>query len=155
MSVRDVMTTNIVTVKPETPVNEIARLMCQNNVSGVPVVDASGQVVGVITELDMIVRNTRLELPAFIQILDGRIVLETPGHYEKRLRHMLGTHAQDIMTTDVVTVAPDMEVEHLAALMVKRRVNPVPVVENGQLVGIVSRADLIRMMIQSCEEPAA
>jgi CBS domain-containing protein len=149
MKVRDIMTTKIVAVGPETSVNDIARLMCENNVSGVPVVDEANKIVGVITELDMIVRNTRLELPAFVQILDGRIMLETPGHYEKRLRHMLGTHAQDIMTRDVVCLSPDAEVEDVATLMVKRRVNPVPIVENDVLVGIVSRADIIRMMSQA------
>jgi CBS domain-containing protein len=149
MQVRDIMTLMVIFVRPDTPVGEIAQLMYENNVSGVPVLDTAGHIVGVITELDMIVRNTRLELPAFIQILDGRIMLETPGHYEKRLRHMLGTHAQDIMTPDVVTVSPEAQVEEVAELMVKRRVNPVPVVENGALVGIVSRSDIIRMMIQS------
>jgi CBS domain-containing protein len=152
MQIRDIMTANSIVVRPDTTVNEIARLMYENNISGVPVVDEAGSVVGIITELDMIVRNTRLELPAFVQILDGRILLETPAHYEKRLRHMLGTRAQDIMTRDVVTIKPETEVEDVAALMVKRRVNPVPVVENGVLVGIVSRSDIIRMMIQTLAE---
>lgn len=148
MKVRDIMTTEVLTVRPDTPVNDIARLMYENSVSGLPVVDQAGHVVGIITELDMIVRNTRLELPLFVQILDARIMLETPGHYEKRLRHMLGTHAEDIMTSDVVTVSPETEVEELAQLMVRRRINPVPVIEAGALVGVVSRSDIIQMMIQ-------
>ena len=76
----------------------------------------------------------------------ARIPLERPGHYRDRLRHMLGTQAVDIMTEDVVTIGPEAVVQDLAELMVKRRFNPVPVVENRVLVGIVSRADLIRMM---------
>jgi CBS domain-containing protein len=135
-------------------VNDIAKLMHERDIGGVPVVDETSHVVGIVTELDMIVRNTRLEMPAFIQILDGRIPLETPGHYQKRLRHMLGTSAADIMTEKVITISPDAEVEALAELMVKRRLNPVPVVENGVLVGIVSRADLIRMMAHEFEGEA-
>ena len=147
MKVREIMTTDVVTVRPDTPVNDIARLMSDRGVTGIPVVDEAKRVVGIITELDMIVRNMRLEMPAFIQILDlARIPLEMPGHYRGRLQHMLGTRAADIMTKEVVTVGPDDEVEGLAEAMVKRRLNPVPVVENGVLVGIVSRADLIRMM---------
>ena len=146
MKVREIMATDVVTVRRDTSVNDIARLMSERDISGIPVVDDVHHVVGIVTELDMIVRNTRLEMPAFIQILDGRIPLETPGHYRKRLQHMLGTHAADIMTAEVVTIGPDDAVEDLAELMVKRRLNPVPVVENGVLVGIVSRADLIRMM---------
>jgi CBS domain-containing protein len=146
MKVREIMATDVVTVRRDTSVNDIARLLSERDISGVPVVDDAHHVVGIVTELDMIVRNTRLEMPTFIQILDGRIPLETPGHYRKRLQHMLGTHAADIMTAEVVAIGPDDTVEDLAELMVKRRFNPVPVVENGILVGIVSRADLIRMM---------
>jgi CBS domain-containing protein len=146
MKVREIMATDVVTVRRDTSVNDIARLLSERDIGGVPVVDDAHHVVGIVTELDMIVRNTRLEMPTFIQILDGRIPLETPGHYRKRLQHMLGTHAADIMTAEVVAIGPDDTVEDLAELMVKRRFNPVPVVENGILVGIVSRADLIRMM---------
>ena len=155
MQVRDIMTTDVVTVRRDTSVNGIAKLMGERDVSGIPVVDEANHVVGIITELDMIVRNTRLEMPAFLQVLDlGRIPLERPGHYRDRLRHMLGTHAADIMTEAVVTIGPDAEVEALAEMMVKRRLNPVPVVENGVLVGIVSRADLIRMMAREFESEA-
>jgi len=152
MKVREIMTTEVVTVQRDTPVNKIATLMHEHQITGVPVVDDARHVVGIVTELDMIVRNTRLELPAFIQILDlARIPLEMPGHYRNRLRHMLGATAGDMMTEDVVTLSPDAEMQDLADLMVKRRVNPVPVIENRVLVGIVSRADLIRMMAHELE----
>ena len=147
MKVRDIMTGDVVSVRRETSINEIARVMGARDISGVPVVADDGSVVGIVTELDLILRNTRLDMPHFIQILDlGAIPLERPGHYQERLRHMLGTRAEDVMSQDVVTIGPDNSVEELAELMVKRRVNPVPVVDNGQLVGIVSRADLIDMM---------
>ena len=146
MKVREIMTTEVVTAEPETSVNVVAQLMDRGGLSGVPVVDGAGHVVGIVTEVDLIVRNQRLEPPAFFQLLDGRIPLETPGHYKKRLQHMLGTHPRDVMTEKVVSIGPDEEVETLAEVMVKKGANPVPVVENGRLLGIVSRADLIRMM---------
>jgi CBS domain-containing protein len=148
------MTHQAVFVSPDAPVSRIARLMQDKAISGIPVVDEERRVVGMVTDLDLIVRNTRLEPPAFFQLLDGRIPLETPGHYKKRLQHMLGTKARDVMTTDVVTTSPDVEVEALAAMMVKRRVNPVPVVEDGRLVGVVSRADVIRLMARDDDWPA-
>jgi CBS domain-containing protein len=152
MKVRDIMTKEVLTVKPNASVNEVARLMGARDVSGVPVVDDEGRVVGIITELDLIVRNTRLEMPRFIEVLDwGRIPLERPGHAQERLKHILGTEARDVMTPKVVMIEQDAEVEELAELMVKRRVNPVPVVENERLVGIVSRADLIDMMAAELE----
>ena len=146
MKVRDIMTRDVLTARKDTPVHAIARLMQDRHISGMPVLDDLGHIAGIITELDLIVRNTRLEPPLFFQILDGRIPLETPAHYRKRLRHILGTHAADIMTESVVTIGPDAVVEDLAALMIARRVNPVPVVEGGTLVGIVSRFDIVRMM---------
>lgn len=154
MKVQEIMTKDVLTVQPETPVNDVARLMGARDVSGVPVVDEAGQVVGIITELDLLIRNTRLEVPRFIQVLDlGRIPLEWPGHVRERMRHMLGTQARDVMTETVVTIAPDAEVEELAELMVKRRVNPVPVVDaEGRLVGIVSRADIVDMMAARLDE---
>jgi CBS domain-containing protein len=152
MQVREIMTHEVVVVQPKTAVNLIARLMDGKGITGVPVVDENDRVVGIVTELDMIVRNTRLEPPAFFKILDGRIPLETPAHYKKRIRHMLGALAEDVMTEEVVTIAADDDLEVLADLMVKRRVNPIPVVEAGRLVGIVSRADIIRQMARQIDE---
>jgi CBS domain-containing protein len=152
MKVRDIMTTEVAVAGPATPVNEIARLMDEGDVSGLPVVDQDRRVIGVVTDLDLIVRNTRLEPPLFFQVLDARIPLETPGHYRKRLAHMLGTHARDVMSEEVVTIAPEEDAEALAALMMKTRANPIPVVEGGRLVGIVSRADLLRLMARVVSE---
>lgn len=146
MKVRDVMTREVLVAGRDTPVNQIARLMVEGGVSAIPVVEESGKVAGIVTELDLIVRNTRLEPPAFFRILDGQFPLETPGHYQKRLQHMLGTRAEDVMTEGVATVGPDLELEELAQRMVDEAVNPLCVVEGGALVGIVSRADIVRTM---------
>lgn len=146
--VGDIMTTEVLSVRPDTSVGEIARLMSQYDISGLPVVDADNQVVGVITELDMIVRNTHFKLPSFIFIFDNMIALEMPGHYRERLEKVLGATAREIMSEPAVTITPDATIEALAELMVERRMNPIPVVENGQLVGIVSRSDIIRLMVQ-------
>ena len=152
MKVREIMTTDVLTAEPTTPVNRLAILMIERGVSGIPVLDA-GRVTGIVTEADLILRNTRLEPPAFFQVLDGRFPMETPAHYQKRLRHMLGTHAGEVMTEDVLTIGPDAEVEELADLLIRRKVSPIPVVEDGRLVGIVSRADIIRMMAREPQEP--
>jgi CBS domain-containing protein len=151
MKVRDVMTREVVVAHPETSVNLVARLMAGRDISGIPVVE-NDHLVGIVTELDLIVRNTRLEPPAFFALLDARIPLETPGQYQERMRHMLGTEVRDVMTDKVVSVGPDDELEDLAEVMVKKRVNPVPVVEGDRLVGIVSRSDIIRMMARDLDE---
>jgi CBS domain-containing protein len=96
----------------------------------------------------MIVRNTRFKVPNFIMILDSIIYLETPKHFEERLQHMLGVTAREIMSAPAVTIAPDATIEDLAELMIGRRMNPLPVVKDDRLIGIISRSDIIRLMAQ-------
>ena len=148
LTVRDVMTTPVFSVTTSTPLKDVARLLVDHRISGVPVVDDERHVVGIVTELDLIVRNTRLVMPHFIEVLDwGKIPLERPRHMRERLQHMLGTEVRDVMTEKVITIGPDASIEELAELMVQQRVNPVPVVDAAEcLIGIVSRADLIDMM---------
>lgn len=144
--VEDIMTSEVVFVYPDATVSRIARLMYDKAISAIPVVDEERRIVGIVTDLDLIVRNTRIDPPAFFPFLDGRIPLETPNHFKRRIQHMVGNRAKDVMTEEVLTVGPEEDVEALADLMVKRRVNAVPVVEGGRLVGIVARADVIRWM---------
>ena len=150
--VRDIMTRDIVKVMPDTSVSEIALFMSQHRISGVPVVDEQDRVLGVVTELDMIVRNTRFKLPAFFTLLNATIYLETPAHLKERLHHMLGLTAREIMSEKVMTVTADASIEDLAELMVGQRANPIPVVENGRLAGIVSRSDIVRWMAKGVAE---
>jgi CBS domain-containing protein len=140
------MTRDVISVRRDTSVNEVAKLMHRHAISGVPVLDPDGKLAGIVTELDLIVRNSRLELPIFLQIFDASIPLELPGHLQNRLRHILGARAEDVMTRELHSVGAETEVEELVDLMVRHRANPVPVVEDDALVGIVSRSDLIRMM---------
>jgi CBS domain-containing protein len=147
--VRDIMTRDIVTVAPDASVSEISRLMSERRISGVPVVDEEGRPLGVVTELDMVVRNTRFKLPAFFTLLNATIYLETPAHIKERLEHMLGLTAREIMSEKSMTVSADATIEDLAELMVGKQVNPIPVVENGKLAGIVSRADIVAWMARS------
>jgi len=150
--VRDIMTRDVIKVRADTSVSEIARLMFEHHASGLPVVDESDRVLGVVTELDMVVRNTRLKLPAFFTLLNATIYFESAGHFRERLHHMLGTTAREIMTESPITITADATIEELAEIMVGRRVNPIPVVENGLLIGIVSRYDVIRSMARGAVE---
>lgn len=149
--VRDIMTADVVDVGPDASVSDIAHLMSTHDISGVPVVGDGGQVLGVVTELDMIERNTRFKMPAFIAFLDAIIYLETPGHYRERVEHVLGTTAAEIMSEPAVTIDPNASIEDLSELMVDRHMNPIPVVEDGHLIGIVSRSDIIRLMVEGAE----
>jgi CBS domain-containing protein len=150
MLVSEIMTTAVITVQPDTPVTEVSRLFHEKAISGMPVVDAEGSPVGIITEVDLIARHARPHFPAYIQFLDSVFYLGSTKRYRESMRHILATTAGELMTTPVRTVGPEMDVQDLAAFMVEHRVNPVPVVDDEQqLVGIVSHTDLLAMIVQA------
>jgi CBS domain-containing protein len=155
VKVSEIMTAHVLTARADTPVGEVALTMTDRAISGMPVLDGEGRVIGLVTERELVLRSTRIDPPAFLPVLDARIPLETPAHYRRRIQHIVGTRVSDVMTEEFTTIGPDSDVEELAALMAKPGVNPVPVVEEGRLVGIVSRADLVRMMTRPAEAGGA
>ena len=147
MKVKDIMTEDVIRVKPDTPVSTAARLFREKALSGLPVVDDEGNLVGIVTEVDLIARHARPHFPAYIQFLDSIIYLESSKRFKESMRRILATAVSDLMTTPAQSVDPEMEVQDLAAFMVEHRVNPVPVVtEDGDLVGIVSHTDVLEMI---------
>jgi len=150
MQARDVMTTNVVTVAPDTSVTDIARLLLEKRISGVPVVDAGGRPVGIVSEGDLVRRLGDEEGGARSWWLG---LLATPEERAAAYVRAHGRRAADVMTRDVVTVAPDTPLAAVARLLEERHIKRVPVVENGRLVGIVSRADLLRAL--ATKEPEA
>ncbi|HEY7063285.1 MAG TPA: CBS domain-containing protein [Chloroflexota bacterium] len=146
MQVADVMTRDVVTVTPETGVQEIARLLWTRGISGVPVVGAGGALVGIVSELDLLVRNANLRIPQYLRVLDVMIPLGNRHEFNEELRRALGATAADVMTTEVLSVGPDSDLANAATLMLDKDVNRLPVVADGRLVGIISRADFVRLL---------
>jgi CBS domain-containing protein len=150
MQAKEVMTFPVFTVSPHTPVAQIARLLREKHISGVPVVDDAGKVVGIVTEIDLIKRHARVHFPIYLPFLDSLIFLESPRRYQEDVRRVLGTTAGDIMSQPVRTARPDTDVEEIATLMVEERANPIPILdEHGALVGIVSHTDVVRLVEQA------
>jgi CBS domain-containing protein len=140
------MTRDVVTVTPETGVQEIARLLWTRGISGVPVVGAGGALVGIVSELDLLVRNANLRIPQYLRVLDVMIPLGNRHEFNEELRRALGATAADVMTTEVLSVGPDSDLANAATLMLDKDVNRLPVVADGRLVGIISRADFVRLL---------
>ena len=131
---------------------DLAKLLEERRISGVPVLDAQGNLVGVVTQSDLVQRSRDLELPPALNILDLHLFLETPSHFQKRLEKLLGNKVKDVMTVDPVTVAPDTSVQEIARLMSGKGMHTLPVVEAGKLVGIVGKLDLIRGLAGPSDE---
>ena len=144
MKVRDVMVSPVITVKPSSSVKEVAKTLIERRISAVPVVDDDGKLVGIISEGDLLHRSEAGTERRHSWWLRGLI-----GEYALASEY-IKAHSQnvaDVMTTNVITTAPDTPVHAVAALLEKNSIKRVPVVENGQLVGIVSRANLIQALV--------
>ncbi|MGA7576577.1 MAG: CBS domain-containing protein [Desulfobaccales bacterium] len=144
LQARDIMTTEVLTVSPETLVSDLAKTLVGKNISGVPVVDADGRLVGIVTQSDLVERAQELELPPALNILDFHLYLQVPSHLFRKLEKMLGATVADIMSPKPVTVSPDTPAPRLAALMAKEKVHTLPVMEAGKIVGIIGKMDLVR-----------
>jgi CBS domain-containing protein len=153
MNASDVMTRNIVTVQRGTPVAEAIRLMLDNRVSGLPVLDAEHKVVGILTEGDLLRRSetgTERQRPRWLEILMG------PGRIAGEYVRTHGRKVEEIMTRDLISVTEDTPLDAVVELMERRRIKRVPVLEGDVLVGIVTRADLLHPLLRALEEqPAA
>jgi CBS domain-containing protein len=152
LTARDVMTSEVVTIGLEASVEDLAKLLEERRISGVPVLDAKGALVGVVTQSDLVQRSRDLELPPALNILDLHLFLETPSHFQKRLEKLLGNKVKDVMTRDPITVAPDTPVQEIARLMSNKGVHTLPVVDAGKLAGIVGKLDLIRGLAGPADE---
>lgn len=148
MLARDIMNREVVTVTKDTTIQEVARMLTEHKISGVPVVDDDRRVLGIVSEGDLIYQDKKLHKPAFIEILGGVIYLENPQRLGDELMKMTAAKAGQIMTTKIHAVREDTPVAEIASLMVDRRINRVPVLDgNGRLAGIVSRQDIVRSLL--------
>lgn len=144
LTARDIMTKDVITVIKETKVSELAEIFTISGISGVPVVDDSGKVIGVATESDLVEQSKSLHLPTVFTILDSVIFLETAKHFEKELKKMTGARVEDIYTENAITVNPDTPVREIATLMAEKKVYTIPVLDGDKLVGIIGKADVVR-----------
>jgi CBS-domain-containing membrane protein len=143
---RDIMTREVITVAPEESVSKAAGLLEVHRISGLPVVNQAGQVVGVVTQSDLIQQARDLELPPTISLFDLKLILETPSQFRRRLEKLLGVTVQQVMTPKPLTIAPETPVPEIAAFMARKKVHTLPVVAGDRLVGVIGKIDLIRAL---------
>lgn len=148
LQAKDIMTKKVITINKNASIGELSELLIKNKISGVPVVDSDGKLVGIATEGDIIVQNADLHFPRYFKLLDSVIYLESLGNFKRNLRKYLATKVEDIMTEKVRVVKKDTPVNKVADMMVENNINRVPVVdERGSLVGIITRADIVKSMV--------
>jgi CBS domain-containing protein len=148
MRAEDIMTREVVTISPDTTVAEAARLMLDRRISGLPVVDRTGALVGLVTEGDLLRRGetgTDRRHSAWLALLLG------PGHLAREYAHEHGRRCDEVMARKLVTVAPETRLAEVVHAMERHRIKRVPVVQNERLVGIISRANLLDALARALE----
>ncbi len=148
LTASDIMTRNVVTVKPDTSIEELAGLLVKNQISGVPVVDESGNLYGIVTENDLISRNKRLHIPTVVTFLDAAIYLESSKKFEQEVKRITASKVRDICSRTVVTITEETALVDIATLMAEKNVHLLPVVKNGKVTGIVGKRDVVKAVAQ-------
>jgi len=144
LTAKEIMTKEVVMVKKDTKVSELANILTKNRISGVPVVDDAGKVIGVVTESDLVEQSKSLHLPTVFTILDSVIFLESEKHFEKELKKMTGARVGDIFSDNPVTVTPGTPIREIANIMTEKKAYTIPVIDGNKLVGVIGKADVVR-----------
>lgn len=144
LKAKDIMTRDVITVKPDTTIEELSRILIERKISGAPVVNERGEVTGIVTENDLISQNKRMHIPTVMRLFDAYIVLGSPGKLEREIRKMAASTVAEICTKKVITVTADTPVEDVATIMDEKRVHLIPVVEGKKIQGIIGKIDVIR-----------
>ena len=144
-TVRDIMDSDPITVGPDASVEEVVRLLREHELPGLPVVDADGRVAGIVTEADLVLPDDEgdLHIPHYVNLFGGTVFLEPLSRFEQRLRKAFASKAGDMMTKDPDTVGPDTTIREAARAIHETGHNRLPVVEDGRLVGVVTRLDVL------------
>ena len=151
LKAKDIMTRKVVTVSPETKVDQAGKLLLENHFNGLPVVDPEGRLMGIICQDDLIGQQRKFPLPSVFTILDGLIPLTSNKHLEKEIEKMAAATVGQAMTPDPITIDPEAPLEDIATLMVKKNIHTLPVVDKGKLVGIVGKEDILRTLMPGSE----
>ena len=148
---KDIMTSDPVVVIQDWDISKATTIMIEKGFNGLPVVDDDGRLVGIICQSDIIVQQKKLPLPSYFTFLDGLISLRSIKSLEKEAQKIAATTVGDAMTPDPVSVSPDTSIETLAALMVDSNFHTLPVVEEGKLVGVVGKEDVLRTLVNDSD----
>ena len=147
--VRDVMTTDVLSFKPEDKVQAAAEAMAARSIGGAPVVDDDGKVVGMLNDDDLIVSDVRLHMPTVISVLGAYLELPSSAHkFDEQVKKAVGATVGEVMTKNPQTCSEDNTVEEVATTLHEHSLSRVPVVRDGVLVGIVARGDILKEIVK-------
>ncbi|MCC7021683.1 MAG: CBS domain-containing protein [Thermomicrobiales bacterium] len=146
ITVRDVMRREVPVAAPDTTIAELARMMVEHRVPGVPVL-RNDELIGIVTEADLIQREATVDAPSVISILDAIIVADAGTPFEEELRRVVATTAGELMSSPVISIRDIATLTELATLMLQKRINPIPVIdESRHIVGLATRTGIVEII---------
>ena len=151
LTVKNIMTRDPITISPDTEIVHAAKLLLEKGINGIPVVDKKGELVGIICQSDLIAQQKRLPIPSIFTLLDGLIPLNSMKHFENVVQKIAAITVADAMTPNPVTVQTDTSIEDLASLIVDKNFQTLPVLDEGKLVGVVGKEDILRTLTSESE----
>src|ERR1035437_39031 len=146
LTVADIMTSNVVSIKGTTTVREMAGIFDTMRLGTLPIVDDAGNLTGIVTASDLVEQDRPLHIPTVISLFDWVIPLGGESSLQRDLDKISAQTASELASTDIVTVTPSDSVSSVAEIMSSKKLHALPVVEGKKLVGMVSRIDIIRSM---------
>lgn len=141
---KDIMTKEVITVTINVTIEGLARILTKHDISGAPVVDEEGKLIGIVTESDLIKMEQRLHIPTVINIFDAVIYLGSSKKFEEDIKRMAATTVGDIFRKDAVTITESATIEEIATIMTEKNIHHLPVIKKGKLVGIVGKKDIVK-----------
>jgi CBS-domain-containing membrane protein len=147
LKAKDIMCRDIITVSPEAGIAETVALLLEKRINGLPVVDKSGKLRGIICQSDLIAQQKRMPIPSVFALLGGMIPLQSPRDLEKEVEKIAAIRVSQAMTENPVTVNPETTLEEIATLMVEKKYHTLPVIEGGKLVGVIGKEDVLRTLM--------
>ncbi len=147
LNASDIMTTDVITVKKDTSLKDLAKILYKNHINGVPVVDDDGLLLGIICESDLIRKDKKLHIPTVVAIFDAVIYLESPKSIEKEFKRISATTVEDLYTKKTITVDERTPIDEIATIMTKKKIYTIPVMDGDLMVGVIGKADLLRTIV--------
>ncbi len=146
---KDIMTKKVITISKDATLAELAKLLIKNKISGVPIVDKREELVGIVTEADLIIKESNLPFPLSFSFA----FLESYESYTKSTKEYLETRVEEVMSTNVKTAREDMPISKVVNIMINNNINRIPILNNdGKLTGIITRADIVKTIIKKSEK---
>ncbi|ADU62753.1 MAG: CBS domain-containing protein [Pseudodesulfovibrio sp.] len=148
LKAKDIMTAKCITLTPDTDIATAARVLLENKINGAPVIDEKGTVVGVLCQADLVAQQKKITLPSFFTLLDGVFPLSSHDELEREITKIAALKVAEAMTAAPTVIAPDTGIDDIATMMANKKLYTLPVLDNGRLVGVVGKEDVLKTLLK-------